>query len=105
MPYAAQDKSGPIKLILADIDGCILPRRRHQIIDLSVIDQIRQHNQLSRENPTVPPVTLCSGRPQPYVELMMKLIGGYIPALFEWNPILLPLLGERNNELQYKQLS
>jgi HAD superfamily hydrolase (TIGR01484 family) len=72
-----------MKLVVVDIDGCLLPKGG-QTIDLSVVDRIREHNQLSQKNSAVPPVTLCSGRPEPYVELLMKLIEGYIPALFEW---------------------
>lgn len=72
-----------IKVVVIDIDGCLLPKGS-QAIDLSIIDQLREYNQLSRKNPAVPPMTICSGRPEPYVELLMKFIGGYIPALFEW---------------------
>jgi hypothetical protein len=71
------------QIVLVDIDGCLLPKGNFGG-DLLVLEKIKQYNRKSRIAPKVPAVTLCSGRPAPYVEALMKLIEGYIPAIFEW---------------------
>lgn len=72
-----------IKLVIMDIDGCILPKNGKPV-DLSIIERIRQQNHLSRDGLIIPGVTLCSGRPSSYVELLHRLIESEFPAIFEW---------------------
>lgn len=71
------------KIVVSDIDGCLLPKRNIPM-DMSDIISIRELNRLSIKGQYPLAVTLCSGRPEPYVGLMMRLIDGYLPALFEW---------------------
>ena len=72
-----------IELVILDIDGCIFPKDTKET-DLSVLYILNRYNYLSQLISNLPPITLCSGRPQPYVDLLLKLIRGYVPALFEW---------------------
>jgi HAD superfamily hydrolase (TIGR01484 family) len=72
-----------ISLIVSDIDGCILPKGK-KTINLKLVEDLRRYNKTSKINQGMPPLTICSGRPGPFVELVMKLIGGYVPAIFEW---------------------
>lgn len=73
---------GLIKLLALDIDGCITPGEGAQA-DYNVLSRIRECNELSKSEPRVPAVTLCTGRQQPYVDLMTQLTGVRHPAVFE----------------------
>jgi len=49
-------------------------------------------NRRARSNPEQPAVTLCSGRPAPYVEVLLQAIDGHLPAVYEngaglYNPV------------------
>ena len=71
------------KLIISDIDGCISPEES-VAWDLAAFARFAQ---LCRDagdgKTTVAPVTLCSGRPQPYVEALMKVLDIRHPAVCE----------------------
>lgn len=70
-----------IKLFVLDIDGCVtMP---FEVPDWDALAEIRLLNDRSRTDPTVPPVTICSGRPQPYVEAVGQWLGAYKPLIFE----------------------
>jgi hydroxymethylpyrimidine pyrophosphatase-like HAD family hydrolase len=69
-------------LIVADIDGC-LSSGAGWPFDLDLLTTLRRANDESRSNPAVPAITLCTGRPQPYVECLLQAIGGHVPALCE----------------------
>ncbi|MFH1438757.1 MAG: HAD hydrolase family protein, partial [Pseudomonadota bacterium] len=71
-----------IELMMVDIDGCITLGEGHPA-DLDVIRKLAEFNRVAAEDPSVPAVTLCTGRQQPYVELMCQLIGARRPAVFE----------------------
>ena len=55
-----------IKLFITDLDGCI----SHPFIspDWDAISKIKELNIKSRKDELIPPLTICSGRPFPYVE-------------------------------------
>src|SRR5439155_14360527 len=52
-------------------------------LNFPVFQQLQKLNAQAAEDPTVPGISLCSGRPEPYVELMVQAIGGYLPAVWE----------------------
>ncbi|MEW5946878.1 MAG: HAD hydrolase family protein, partial [bacterium] len=79
---AAMRRERKIRLIVVDIDGCITPGESEPA-DLGALARIREFNRLAESDPDVPHVTLCTGRQQPYVELMCQLIGAVKPAVFE----------------------
>lgn len=70
-----------IKLFVTDLDGCIsMP---FQTPDWGCITQIRELNQQSLEDSTIPPLTICSGRPYPYVEAVAQWLDVRLPVIFE----------------------
>lgn len=71
-----------IKLIAIDIDGCITPGEGAQA-DFEVLKKLREYNEKSVSNPDIPAVTLCTGRQQPFVDLMCQMTGITYPAIFE----------------------
>lgn len=71
-----------IRLLVLDIDG-VLTREEGKALDLRLLERLRQMNRAARENPSRPAVTLCTGRPAPYVEAMLQAIDGHLPAIFE----------------------
>lgn len=73
---------GRIDLVVADIDGCIVATG-HAAFRLDEVAQLRALQRASREDPDVPPLTLLSGRPQPYVDAVMQLLDVDLPAIFE----------------------
>jgi hydroxymethylpyrimidine pyrophosphatase-like HAD family hydrolase len=72
----------PIRLLLFDIDG-VLTAGEAQPLDLALLANLMIMNRAAREDPRQPAVTLCTGRPAPYVEVMLQAIDGHLPAVFE----------------------
>lgn len=70
-----------IKLFITDLDGCLA----HPFLspDWEAISQIRALNMQSREDATIPKLTICSGRPFPYVEAIGQWLNVDLPMLFE----------------------
>lgn len=69
-------------MIVADIDGC-LSVGSGAPFDHELIRRLSWANDVSHKEITVPSVTLCTGRPQPYVECLLQVIHGYRPGLCE----------------------
>jgi HAD superfamily hydrolase (TIGR01484 family) len=76
------DKQSSIRLIVFDIDG-VLTEGEAQALDLPLLDVLATMNRRARQEPGQAAVTLCTGRPAPYVECMLQAIDGYLPAIFE----------------------
>lgn len=76
------DYAEPIRLFVADIDGC-LSMGSASFFMPDLLAMLQQMNADSRVDPSIPAVTLCTGRPQPYVECLLQATGGYMPALCE----------------------
>lgn len=74
--------SYPIDLIVFDIDG-VLTEGEAQPLDLPLLEALAAMNRKARAQPGSTAVTLCTGRPAPYVELMLQAIDGHLPAIFE----------------------
>lgn len=93
-------KGSKISLIITDVDGC-LTEERSRPFDLSLITQIKEYNDKSREIPGIyPPITLCTGRPQPYAEALLKTIGAPLPAITENGGIIFDL---QQNTYDYEE--
>lgn len=71
-----------IHLLVFDIDG-VLTDGEAKPLDLPLLAQLATMNRVARQNPGLPSVTLCTGRPAPYVEMMLQAIDGHLPAIFE----------------------
>jgi hydroxymethylpyrimidine pyrophosphatase-like HAD family hydrolase len=74
--------TAPIRLLLFDVDG-VLSAGEAQPLDLVLLDRLARMNRLAQRDPALPAVTLCTGRPAPYVEVMLQAIDGHLPAVFE----------------------
>lgn len=72
----------PIRLMVFDVDG-VLTDGEAQALDLALLRQLAEMNRRARKDATLPAATICSGRPAPYVEVMLQAIDGHLPAVFE----------------------
>lgn len=70
-----------IKLFITDLDGCLT--KPFHSPDWEMISEIRKLNALSSEDPDVPPISICSGRPLPYVEAVAQWLDIRVPVIFE----------------------
>lgn len=70
-----------IKLFVTDLDGCIsFPFKTPT---WSAINSIRELNEQSLNDSTVPPITICTGRPFPYAEAVGQWLNIRHPFVFE----------------------
>jgi hypothetical protein len=72
----------PIRLIVADVDGCLSKGSKNPI-PLALVQKLIETNERSKSDPAVPAITFCTGRPQPYVECLIQVTHGHMPALCE----------------------
>lgn len=70
-----------IKLFITDIDGCLT--KPFEAPDWELISAIRQLNIKSKRTQEIPPITICTGRPQPYAEAVAQWLDVRFPIVFE----------------------
>lgn len=70
-----------IRLIVFDVDG-VLTDGEAKPLDLELMRVLAELNRRARTEGS-PGVTLCTGRPQPYVEALMQAMDCLLPAIFE----------------------
>lgn len=70
-----------IKLFISDIDGCI--STPFEAPDWELLSQIRRLNEQSKHDMAVPSLSICSGRPFPYVEAVAQWLGIDNHVVFE----------------------
>jgi hydroxymethylpyrimidine pyrophosphatase-like HAD family hydrolase len=80
--WRAQDRPGLARLALLDVDGCITAGEAAPL-DFGLLARLQEHNRRATEDPTVPGLALCTGRQEPYVELLTQAIDGYLPSIWE----------------------
>lgn len=68
--------------VICDIDGCLCAETT-AAFGLGELARIAEWNRLARERSDRPSVTLCSGRPQPFVEAMSRVLGCTLPSVCE----------------------
>jgi hydroxymethylpyrimidine pyrophosphatase-like HAD family hydrolase len=71
----------PIRLFVSDIDGCL--SEPYKPYELRVLSEVAEMARAAGSNEAMPHLSLCSGRPYPYVEAMTQLLGLTFPVLFE----------------------
>jgi hypothetical protein len=82
------DRQEKIGLIVLDIDG-VLTEGEGAGLDLGLMNLLADLNRRARRvsgvgtEATVPSMTLCTGRPQPYVEAFAQAMDCSVPAVFE----------------------
>jgi len=80
---ASPSPSRRFDLVICDIDGCLSPEGNAPI-DLDHLARISAYNRRAVLTGDAPPLTLCSGRPQPFGEALCKMLGIVsVPAVFE----------------------
>jgi hydroxymethylpyrimidine pyrophosphatase-like HAD family hydrolase len=72
----------PIRVFACDIDGC-LAAVDHAAFDLLPLHAIAELNRASAHDPTVPALTLVTGRPHAFADAVMQLLDVRLPASFE----------------------
>ncbi len=70
-----------IKLFITDLDGCI--STPFKTPDWDLLSQIRRLNEQSAHDMAVPSLSICSGRPFPYVEAVAQWLGLDNHVVFE----------------------
>lgn len=70
-----------ITLFITDIDGCLA--HPFESPDWEIISQIRELNRQSKTDDTIPDLSICSGRPLPYVEAVAQWLDVTAPVVFE----------------------
>lgn len=80
-------RSGPsgasdLRLVLLDVDGCLTPGEGGEW-NWPALETIGDYNRRARQGAEVPAVTLCTGRQEPYVEVLMQAIGAHVPGIYE----------------------
>jgi HAD superfamily hydrolase (TIGR01484 family) len=72
----------PVRLAVVDVDGCLTPGEASGW-NWEALRAISEFNRHARQGEAVPAVTLCTGRQEPYVEVLMQAIGAYLPGIYE----------------------
>jgi hydroxymethylpyrimidine pyrophosphatase-like HAD family hydrolase len=79
---------GALRAVLVDVDGC-LTAGEGQPLDLDALAACAAINRRALRDQLTPAITLCTGRPAPYAEVLLQAIGGFLPALAEHGGMLL----------------
>lgn len=80
-----------VKWIISDVDGCLSPEESVPWDLERFLPLARLIRQASAGQGEIAPMTLCTGRPQPYVEVLMKLFDIQAPAICENGAVLYTL--------------
>jgi HAD superfamily hydrolase (TIGR01484 family) len=72
-----------IAWIIADVDGCLTPEESIPWDLEHFAELARRARAASAGRSSLAPLTLCTGRPQPYAEVLMKLLDVRAPAICE----------------------
>ena len=70
-----------IKLFVTDLDGCVTDP--FITPDWEAYSKLRELNLASKEDKSIPPLTICTGRPMPYAEAQAQILGIRLPFVFE----------------------
>jgi HAD superfamily hydrolase (TIGR01484 family) len=71
-----------LRLVVIDVDGCLTPGEG-QPWNFEALKHIAQLNLRAQEDATKLAVTLCTGRQEPYVEVLMQAIDAHLPGIYE----------------------
>lgn len=71
-----------IRVLAIDIDGCLVPVQ-HAPYELEAVAEIARLQRASHTDPSIPELTILSGRPHAYVDAVMQMLDIRAPASFE----------------------
>ncbi len=86
-----------MKWIILDIDGCISPEESVAWDFAAFAEFVRLSREASAGRGDLPPFTLCTGRPQPYVEALTKILDITAPAICENGAVFYTLPDNRSS--------
>lgn len=70
-------------IVISDVDGCLSPEDPKKFNAEGLL-KVAEHNRLALEREDRPILTLCTGRPQPFVEAICRLLQNMtVPAIAE----------------------
>ena len=84
-----------VKWIITDLDGCVSPEESVPWALEPFVEFARQSRAASAGESDLAPLTLCTGRPQPYAEVLMKILDIRAPAICENGAVLYSLPDNR----------
>lgn len=84
------------RLIISDIDGCISPEESRAWDGALFARFIEVCRAASAGEIDLAPMTLCTGRPQPYVEVLMKVLDIRYPSICEAGAVFYSLHDNRS---------
>ena len=85
----------PCRLIISDIDGCISPEESVPWDFDPFLEFCRMVHPAATGQGELPPMTLCTGRPQPYVEALCKILDIRLPVICESGAVFYTLKDNR----------
>jgi HAD superfamily hydrolase (TIGR01484 family) len=71
-----------LRLVVVDVDGCLTPGEGRSW-NFDALKYISQLNRRAQKDTIELAVTLCTGRQEPYVEVMMQAIDAHLPGIYE----------------------
>jgi HAD superfamily hydrolase (TIGR01484 family) len=71
-----------LRLVVIDVDGCLTPGEG-QPWNFEALEYVAQLNHRAQKDATQLAVTLCTGRQEPYVEVLMQAIDAHLPGIYE----------------------
>jgi 3-deoxy-D-manno-octulosonate 8-phosphate phosphatase KdsC-like HAD superfamily phosphatase len=71
-----------LRVVLVDIDGVLTPGEG-ATAEPELLARVASWNDAAAIDPAMPAISLCSGRQEPYVELLAQLTHAFLPCLFE----------------------
>ena len=71
-----------MRLVVIDIDGCLTPGEG-QPWNFEALKYIARLNRRAQEDAANLAATLCTGRQEPYVEVLMQAIDAHLPGIYE----------------------
>ena len=84
-----------VKWIITDLDGCVSPEESVPWALEPFVEFARQSRAASAGESDLAPLTLCTGRPKPYAEVLMKILDIRAPAICENGAVLYSLHDNR----------
>lgn len=79
------------KIIITDLDGCVSPEESIPWDMASFARFAKLAREAADGAGALPPITLCTGRPQPYCEVLMKQLDIRLPVICENGAVLYTL--------------
>ena len=80
-----------VELIIADVDGCLSPEESVAWDLEKFFELARYVRDACHRWRTLAPMSLCTGRPQTYVEVLMKILDIRVPAICENGAVIYTL--------------